>query len=316
MSPDWRSIRENHRGPYTALSTAHVPLSQYSSNGNDTVMSSDKTEKFREALLARIDQRLEGMAMSRRAASLKAFGKPDTIRNWGRKDKNVLPRMDSIEALAEVLETSATWLMYGGDDASPGLPPLKIVSSYDPENEEALNQDRTDWEAGENATAFVNGGLYFKGAIPGTSPEIPAAAGAGQGSIRDDRIVSVSSKGIASGHPVTSEWLIPPEFVRHSLGANPSQIVLIPVVGHSMEPRLYAGDRVMVDISQSSYQGDAIYVINDGDEVMKVKTLSKVAGSNPPSFRIVSEASPSQTDELRGDQFRIIGRVVGRFSRI
>ena len=95
-------------------------------------MSTDNAEQIRHALLERIDQRLKALNMTRRAAEIKAFGKPDAIRNWSRKDKNVLPRMDTLAVLAPVLETTAAWLMYGVDtptltgDATPAVqaPPL------------------------------------------------------------------------------------------------------------------------------------------------------------------------------------------------
>ena len=265
-------------------------------------------QKARRALVSRIEQRLSELGISKKDAEIKAFGKTGTIRNWTRSDKNVLPRHDSVEKLAVVLKTTGSWL-WNGDGSN------NLISSYDPDDPET-SKPEADWDYTLPSTAIINGGLHYKGAVRGASPEIPAAAGAGQGHVIDDRAARVDTGGIATGHPVTSEWLIPPDFVRHSLGATPSQIVLIPVVGHSMEPRLYAGDRVMVDLSQSAFVGDAIYVINDGDDVMKVKTINKVLGSNPPRFRIISEASPGVFDELKHDEFRILGRVVGRFSRM
>lgn len=271
-------------------------------------MSKDTNQKFRKDLVARINQKLKELGLTRNAAELQAFGKPGTIRNWERPDKDVLPRFDTVEKLAPILRTTATWLMYGEERHS-------LVSSFDPDAHESTDFDG-DWDDTLASTAIINGGLHYKSTTRGASPEIPAAAGAGQGYVIEDRAARVDTDGIATGHPVTSEWLIPHDFVRHGLGATPSQIVLIPVVGHSMEPRLYAGDRVMIDLSQSSYVGDAVYVINDGDDVLKVKTLSKIAGSNPARFRIISESTPDRFDELQHDDFRIIGRVVGRFSRM
>lgn len=301
------SIRNGMRYIYPVVNGLYTAC-RTRTNGKDTAMSKENTQKRREELVARIHERLDELGLSRNAAELQAFGRAGTIRNWERPDKNVLPRTDSVEKLAPVLKTTATWLMYGND--AP-----KLVSSFDPDAQES-EEDNGDWNDRVRPAAFINGGLHYKGRIEGASPEFPAAAGAGQGHTLDDRAARVETRGIATGHPVTSEWVIPPDFVRHGLGATPSQIALIPVVGHSMEPRLYAGDRVMVDLSQSAYAGDAIYVINDGDEVMKVKTLSKIAGSNPARFRIISEAAPDRFDELQHDDFRIIGRVVGRFSRM
>lgn len=220
--------------------------------------------------------------------------------------------LENLTAICRISGVSLDWLAYGrGPMFANEKKPL--APSFDPD---APDTSDPDWEAGDRMAAYFNGGLHYNGTVRGASPEIPAAAGAGQGHVLEDRGVAVKSGGIATGHPVLNEWVIPPDFVRHGLNATPSQIVLIPVVGHSMEPRLYAGDRVLVDLSQSAYAGDAIYVIDDGDEVLKVKTLAKIAGSAPPRFRIISEAAPDRFDELAHDQFRIIGRAVGRFSRM
>ena len=271
-------------------------------------MDKNDSQKFREQLVSRINQRLKMLGVSRNAVEMRAFGKSGTIRNWERPDKNVLPRFDTVEKLAPVLETTAAWLWYGEERP-------KLVSSFDPDAPESVHQDG-DWDDGLPSMGVIDGRLLYKGRVSGASPEVPAAAGAGQGHIIEDRAARIETGGIASGHPVSSEWLIPADFVRHGLGAQPSQIIIVPVVGHSMEPRLYAGDRVMVDISQAAYVGDAIYVFSDGDDVLKVKTLSKMSGSNPARFRIISEASPDRYDELQHDEFRILGRVVGRFSRM
>lgn len=83
-----------------------------------------------------------------------------------------------------------------------------------------------------------------------------------------------------------------------------------------MEPMLKANDRVLVDISQNTWLGDAVYVIDDGDTVLRAKTIKKVTASNPPQYRIVSEAAPEEVEVLTADQFKIVGRVVGRFTRM
>jgi len=171
-----------------------------------------------------------------------------------------------------------------------------------------------DWD--ERSVAKLGGGLHFEGALPGGIAELAVSPGAGLGREIDGRAARIVTGGIASGHPVVAEWVIPPEFVRGALGARPTQVVLMPVFGHSMEPKLLSGDRVLVDISQDTYVGDAIYVIDDGDGVPRVKTVAKITSSKPPKFRIISEAYPDQPETLEARDFRLIGRVVGRFTKI
>lgn len=67
-------------------------------------------------LLERIDQRLETLGLNDRAASMKATGKPDAIRNIRR---GRLPRADTLDRLATALMCSSDWLLGKGDDATP-----------------------------------------------------------------------------------------------------------------------------------------------------------------------------------------------------
>ena len=73
-----------------------------------------------ETIKDRIQQRLDALSLSARAASLQATGSDGTIRNI-LKEKSVDPRHGTLEKLAPVLQTSVDWLRYG--DA--GRPPAQ-----------------------------------------------------------------------------------------------------------------------------------------------------------------------------------------------
>ncbi len=73
------------------------------------------TEHMAESpLYLKIEERLDALNLSARAASLRATGKPDTIRNIQRGRR---PRSDTLENLARALECSVAWLM--GEDTAP-----------------------------------------------------------------------------------------------------------------------------------------------------------------------------------------------------
>lgn len=192
-------------------------------------------------------------------------------------------------------------------------PHLRLIESFSPEDPDP--EFDPDWEERSGA-AIVDGILRFTGNIPGSQPELAAHAGAGLGKLDDQRDGRVNHGGIVSGHVVKDEWVLPHAYVRNALDAQPTQVVILPVIGHSMEPMLFANDRILVDVSQNVWVGDAVYVIDDGDMVLRAKTIRKVTASNPPEYRIISEATPNESDTLTADQFRIVGRVVGRITKM
>ena len=71
------------------------------------------------ALIDRIDRKLAQRGLNDFAASMLAVGKPDLIRDLRRK--KTLPRSDRLQSLAEVLETTAEWLLTGeGEEDARG----------------------------------------------------------------------------------------------------------------------------------------------------------------------------------------------------
>lgn len=69
------------------------------------------------ALLERIDRRLAALGLNDRAASMKATGKPDAIRNIRR---GRLPRADTLDRLATALKCSSDWLLGKAPETAPG----------------------------------------------------------------------------------------------------------------------------------------------------------------------------------------------------
>lgn len=87
--------------------------------------------------LDRIEQRLREKNLSPSAASKLATGNGDTIRNWQRsvaENTPVSPRLKTLRAVAEALEVTLEWLLYG-DQAiyGPGMAdqPIKAFAPKD-----------------------------------------------------------------------------------------------------------------------------------------------------------------------------------------
>lgn len=264
------------------------------------------------AVVRRIDEKLAERKLNATKASKEAGLSADAIRNMKRALKTGSHSGVSIKtlsALAPVLDTTVGWLLDG--EPASDIRPDPIYVADDPSDPDPVDPD---WDG--QAAALIDGRVRFSGSLAGSVPEIPSSPGAGPGRYEDARAAQIQTGGIATGHPVINEWVIPANYVRNTLDAQPSGIVLMGVIGHSMAPLLEPGDKVMVDTSQSAWVGDAIYVIDDGDTVFQVKTLKKVTSSHPPRFRIVSESSPGDEVVRSADEFRIVGRVVGRFTRM
>jgi len=248
---------------------------------------------------------------------MRATGKTnaDLIAGTGADKSNVSRWTAGTEPSTDYMDSLAA--LFGTTVAGLYAPPPRDLTytSDDPAAPAPDEIDSFEDEPGVGNAALIDGNVVFHGKLPGSQPETMAKGGAGLGQIVDSGVARIQSNGIASGHAVAAEWVIPPSYLRHGLGGQPSATIIVPVIGHSMEPRLNEGDRLIVDVSQNEWIGDAIYLIDDGGTVFQAKTLRKVTSSYPPRYLVISEADREHPDERAATEFRIVGRVVGRISR-
>lgn len=173
--------------------------------------------------------------------------------------------------------------------------------------------DDSDFDA--DAYEGVTSAQPYKPKLEGGRPEIDAKPGAGLGTTGQH--VAINSKGIATGHRVVAEWVIPEDYLRHEFGATPSKVLIMEVIGDSMKGTLEPGDRIFVDTSQNVFGADAVYVIDDGDGEPRVKRLEKILFSNPPEVAIVSDNPATRREERASlETLRVVGRVVGRATKM
>lgn len=90
---------------------------------------------------------------------------------------------------------------------------------------------------------------------------------------------------------------------------NPSKLACLKVDGESMEPLLYHGETVVIDVSQNTVRDSKVYAIwYDGGE--RIKRLWKLPGGG---LRIKSDNPQHDTIEVapeHAESVRVIGRVV------
>lgn len=206
------------------------------------------------------------------------------------------PRAENLRKLALALDLPVDRLM-GGDTTD-----LRVVSIEEAERVTVP----PPIEGAVNSIGLGRGGR------PGILPELEARAGAGNGDV--GQVVSILSKGVETAHRVRGEWSIPVEFTRHALGADPRRTIILEVIGDSMRPTLEPGDKVLVDTSTEWCNDDSVWLIDDGTP--KVKRLRLVRGSSPPRITIQSDNPLIAPEEVDLEDIRVIGRVVGRVSRM
>lgn len=90
-------------------------------------------EREESGLVRRIEERLQALGMTERAASVRAFGHGSAIKNL-RTGGSASPRLDTISKLAVALETTPEWLAYGvgvpdakDAAAAAGMPAIPVL---------------------------------------------------------------------------------------------------------------------------------------------------------------------------------------------
>ncbi|MBG0789500.1 MAG: helix-turn-helix transcriptional regulator [Desulfovibrionaceae bacterium] len=140
----------------------------------------------------------------------------------------------------------------------------------------------------EAAAAASDNGPYYE-----QIPKVRARLCAGGGSFETDGQVE-------GYYSFRSEWL-------HGRG-NPTNMVLMEVVGNSMEPEIREGDMVLIDQSRSDVLSGGIYAVGVEDTVM-VKRVERLPGT----LVLRSDNVDYSPIHLSGDELenvRVIGRVL------
>lgn len=114
---------------------------------------------------------------------------------------------------------------------------------------------------------------------------------------------------------VVGTHVYPANSFREAYGINPGRIRIIPVRGTSMEPELWSGQRVMVDIEDKTPSPPGIFVIWDGLGLV-LKYVEVVADSEPVRVRISSAHPQFKPYERLVGEAHINGRVVGVWKRM
>jgi hypothetical protein len=241
-------------------------------------------------LLARIEARQAALGLSDADVG-RLTKKPDIVKNIrsaAAKGRTYEPRAGTLEALARALRVPAKWLSMNEVD---------VDSSRD---ESSLVVSSVDHDIGRRASENIL--------------EVDVRAGAGGGGIRVDDLVVYDEAGNSfAAENIAGEWALPPAMLSGVLKSAPKHIKVFEVMGDSMEPRLFEGDRVFVDTRYTAPHPEGIFVLWDGYSIV-VKGLQIVRGTEPLRVAIISENRRYPPYETTLDEIRIIGRYAGRFT--
>ncbi len=114
---------------------------------------------------------------------------------------------------------------------------------------------------------------------------------------------------------VTGVHTYPAASFREAYGMDPGKIKILPVRGTSMEPELWAGQRVMVDITDTIPSPPGVFVVWDGLGLV-LKYVEVIANSDPVRVRISSAHQAFKPYERNQEEAYINGRVVGVWKRM
>ncbi len=145
---------------------------------------------------------------------------------------------------------------------------------------------RPDWlrEGSGNRAVFARKDFY---SVPRLSVRLSAGGGSFEhiGAIRE-------------------HFGFPEEWLRRK--GRPESMMLMDVVGDSMEPELHDGDMVLVDESQQELLTGVIYALGVEDSVL-VKRVQRAPGQ----LILISDNARYEPVRLRGDELELV-RVIGR----
>lgn len=126
-------------------------------------------------------------------------------------------------------------------------------------------------------------------------PDIRASSGPGQAVPTDQMVMQVA---------------INAKDFRDYIGMSPKNIKIITNYGDSNKPTINHGDQVLVDISCQSFIDDALYVIQQGDNLRIKRIKLRLDGSIEVKSDNVKDFSPEIYKPDEAAEFNVVGKVL------
>ena len=178
--------------------------------------------------------------------------------------------------------------------------------SYDVINKLKRRPDSST--SAENAAALARA-LKIEGGSFG-APTGPAPPGDALVPVYDV-CASAGHGALVDGEEVVCNMAFDRGFLKRMTDASPSQLAIIRVKGHSMEPTLLDDDHVLVDRSKTNLSYDGLFVLRF-DDALHVKRIGRSATRG--NVVVISDHSAYRDLDMPKADLDVIGRVlwVGR----
>lgn len=128
--------------------------------------------------------------------------------------------------------------------------------------------------------------------------------------VRSVRVRATMGSGVVVEQPAEDgkPYHFQKSWIRDDLKARPPDLRMLHVEGDSMLPTLNHGDIVLVDLSRTTPSPPGLFVLFDGLGLV-AKRLEHIAGSDPPTLRILSDNALYAPYERSAEEVSIVGRI-------
>lgn len=245
----------------------------------------------------RIAYLMERMGITTHTAAANALGIPrTTLQSIIRRDRI---RHDTAERIARFAQLELDWIERGKGVMTKGPPPLPIDEDYLEEGEFDLIDDYSDrLDAGIESTEETEELRLPR--LPEPDPRefmfVPKTTGrVSAGGGLDFSFSEIPKTKLA----FRRRWL-------EKVASDPERVLIMTVEGDSMEPVLFDGDLVMIDLGRRRLKTGTVFAISMGGAmVLKFVDLLPSRG-----MRLISKNPSYPPLEVKIDDVRVLGQVI------
>jgi len=228
----------------------------------------------------------------------------DLIRKPG-----INPKVQNLQKVAEVLQTTIEYLTGLTDVEDAGEPVRIPIERYDPA--------AADPAEGADEQAFTSSVTGVTGIPKGTIAEIFGEGGMGGGGLTTVlEGVTVAGGMTFAGEQIRDYWRVPPHALT-AFGITNEGSIVIRAKGDSMYPTIADGDFVVLNTRHKSPSPPGIYALLDAFGEVIIKRLEVVSEPKDEIQRvqIKSDNPRYEVRERDADDVRVLGRVVLRMGK-